>query len=191
MSTMGPADELHVAVEAQDVARVQQLLEAAADPATLAAAQDAQGRHALHGLAIVPSTEDDLDDMMDLLGLGGYRQPQDERPSAQQDPSHLLKSLGRPRFDMRQFMAEVVVRYPLTPAQWQLIPSLCPSLAAVLPTVLRRSEAEAALLVARLPDIKRRRLRIGVLCLHHMQAEAGVVLPQPLVWRTLTDSLAH
>lgn len=357
---MNPVAELHESVLHQDAARVGQLLQAAADPAALAAARDGRGRHALHWLASeLNGAQDEVDDLMELLGLGdGGGTARNEQPSAQQvqvvrllaaacpalacepisgtperypplhwaarrgwtevvgalleaapaaalhpapssgklplhlaakeghrgtaelllqaapaavcatdrsghtpldellgmppalgaglltaqppqggwdggsqlgvstnpsmfgmllpdlpapsgapcrcdpqlvrmllsapgqDPRRLLQTLVRSQHDMRQYMPEVASRYPLTPADWQLIPSPCPALAAVLPTVLRRSEAEAALLVARLPDIKRRRLRTAALALHRAQAEAGVALPQPLIWRILASSLA-
>ena len=55
--------------------------------------------------------------------------------------------------------APLVARQPLAPAEWARVPSPCPRLAAVLPAVLERSEAEAALLVRRLPPADRKRLR--------------------------------
>lgn len=67
---------------------------------------------------------------------------------------------------------------PAQPAQqWALVPSLCAALRAALPAVLRRSEAEAALLLAHLPPAARERLRTAAQCLQ----QAGVRLPEPLV----------
>ena len=86
--------------------------------------------------------------------------------------------------------ADVASRNPLSPADWLLIPSPCPGLAAALPAVLKRSTAEAALLLARLPEAERCRLRTGALCLHRAQTVAGLALPQPLVWRILAAAMA-
>ncbi|PRW33130.1 ankyrin repeat PH and SEC7 domain containing [Chlorella sorokiniana] len=61
---------------------------------------------------------------------------------------------------------------------------------AALPAVLQRSEAEAALLVARLPEPERRRLHTAALCLHRAEIRSQVWLPQPLVWRILAACLS-
>jgi ankyrin repeat protein len=58
-----------------------------------------------------------------------------------------------------------ISRMPLTQHDWQLLPSPCSGLAAALPAVLQRSDAEAARLVAHLPDAERARLRLLTLCL--------------------------
>lgn len=102
----------------------------------------------------------------------------------------MLQSLNVGRPLSLPLFPDVVARYPLTPADWQLIPSPCPDLAAVLPIVLLRSPAEAALLVARLPRRARRRLRTAALSLHRAQATLDIFLPQPLVWRILAACLA-
>ena len=62
-------------------------------------------------------------------------------------------------------LSAAVSRLPLAPHDWHSAPSPCPGLAAALPTVLQRSEAEAARLVAHLPDAERARLRLLALCL--------------------------
>ena len=57
--------------------------------------------------------------------------------------------------------APLVARLPLTPTRRSRVPLPCPGLGAALPAVLARSEAEAALLVARLPASDHDRLRTG------------------------------
>ena len=106
-----------------------------------------------------------------------------------QQPARLLQSLRKGRPATLPLFADVATRHPLSPADWHLIPSPCPSLATALPAVLQRSPAEAALLVARLPAAEQRRLCTAALCLHRAQALAGVELPLPLVWRILTTCL--
>ncbi len=107
-----------------------------------------------------------------------------------QQPSQLLQCLNRHGREALPLYSEVAGRYPLTPLDWQLIPSPCPCLAAALPGVLQRSTAEAALLIARLPVAERCRLRAAALSLHRAQADSGVWLPQPLVWRILAACLS-
>ena len=70
------------------------------------------------------------------------------------------------------------------------MPSSCAGLGAALPAVLRRSEAEAALLVARLPPAAQQRLRTVALCLvrtHSLSAP----LPTPLVHEWLALAVAE
>ena len=114
-----------------------------------------------------------------------------------QQLTHLLQSLSngrrRPGWMERMVLplyADVAARYPLASADWQLIPAPCPGLGAALPTVLQRSPAEAALLVARLPDAECRRLCACALALHRAQARLGTALPQPLAWRILAACVA-
>ena len=73
----------------------------------------------------------------------------------------------------------------LSPAQWQRLPAPCPGLASILPTVLARSTAEAALLVGRLPAKVRQRLRAGALCLGRAQRERRAELPGAIVGQVL------
>ena len=80
----------------------------------------------------------------------------------------------------------IVACHALTEAEWQLVPSPCPGLAAALPAVYRRSAAEAALLVAHLPPADRLRLRTAALCLTCTQNQLHVHLPGPLVGRILS-----
>lgn len=55
---------------------------------------------------------------------------------------------------------------------------------------LRALEAEAALLVARLPEPEQCRLRTAALTLRRAQVAVGAAMPQPLMWRILASSLA-
>lgn len=107
-----------------------------------------------------------------------------------QEPIRLLHSLNLGGSASLPLYPDTVARYPLTPADWSLVPSPCPGLAAALPAVLGRSADEAALLVANLPEPERCRLRAAALCLHRAQEVRGMALPQPLVWRILAASLA-
>ncbi len=88
---------------------------------------------------------------------------------------------------VRPFYAELVTCWPLTADQWQQVPSPCPRLARALPTVLARSEAEAAALVAHLPAPDRCRLRTAALALHRQQRCLGVSLPADLTRRILAQ----
>ena len=81
----------------------------------------------------------------------------------------------------------LVAAWPLTPAQWQQVPSPCPGLAAALPAVLSRSDAEAASLVAHLPATNRARLRTAALALHRSQRCWDVSLPADLTRRILAS----
>ncbi len=107
-----------------------------------------------------------------------------------QEPSRLLLSLTSTGPTSLPLYPDVATGYPLTTADWSMVPSPCPGLAAALPYVLVRSAAEAALLVAHLPTAERCRLRTAAVALHRAQAVKRVALPQPLVWRILTASLA-
>ena len=73
----------------------------------------------------------------------------------------------------------------LSPAQWQRMPPSCPGLGTALPAVLKRSVAEAALLVARLPVEARQCLRTAALCLGRAQRERHIELPAALVGQVL------
>lgn len=106
-----------------------------------------------------------------------------------QQPSHLLQSLKLYGGVALPLFPDVAARYVLSPADWCLVPPPCPGLAASLPTVLQRSTAEAALLVAHLPAAERCRLQTAALCLHRAEAMAGFTLQQPLLWRILTAGL--
>jgi ankyrin repeat protein len=88
--------------------------------------------------------------------------------AAEGEAKPLLVALERAHkklpIDAVPLSAEVVARQPLDSQDWQLVP--CGSgLAAALPAVLERSEAEAGLLVVRLPAAERSRLRLLALCL--------------------------
>ena len=83
----------------------------------------------------------------------------------------------------------VVARQPLTPADWALVPAPCPGLSAALPAVLARSDAEAALLVARLPADERERLQAAALCLHRAERAHGLSLPLVLLRPLLLAAL--
>eukprot|EP00887_Chlorella_sp_A99_P000734 scaffold5.g734.t1 len=73
----------------------------------------------------------------------------------------------------------------LSPANWAALPSPCLGLACALPSVLGRSPAEAAQLVAHLPDAARGRLRTLALSLAHLQRQLELELPEGIVRRIL------
>lgn len=77
--------------------------------------------------------------------------------------------------------APLVARQPLKPAEWARVPAPCPSLGAVLPAVLQRSDAEAALLVGCLPAGERARLRTAALCVRRTERLQGAELPPALL----------
>ena len=81
--------------------------------------------------------------------------------------------------------SDLVGSHALSPDQWQHVPTPCPGLGAALPTVLRRSEAEARLLVGHLAGEEQERLRTAALSLARVQRQAGVELPAGLVGRVL------
>lgn len=81
---------------------------------------------------------------------------------------------------------EVAAHWPLTAAQWAQVPSPCPGLGMALPAVLQRSEAEEALLVARLPGADASRLWGFALALHRAQRRLQVFLPVELARHILS-----
>lgn len=87
--------------------------------------------------------------------------------------------------------SSLVARQALNPSEWALVPSPCPGLGTTLPAVLRRSEAEAALLVRHLPVAEVQRLRTFALCLARRQRQAGMPeLPAPITAHLLALSVA-
>ncbi|KAL4421261.1 hypothetical protein ABPG75_010552 [Micractinium tetrahymenae] len=93
--------------------------------------------------------------------------------AAGQPPAELLRLLNlRPSFcypgqSRGALIAHAAAQVRLSPDDWQLVPAPTPGLGAALPAVLQRSLAEAALLVARLPQAERQRLRCAALYLSH------------------------
>lgn len=89
------------------------------------------------------------------------------------------------------FCTILASRQAIEPADWARVPTPCPGLAAALPTVLRRSEEEAALLVGHLLDGERQRLRTAALCLGRVQRSSGTPLPpdilRPLLLAAVED----
>lgn len=65
----------------------------------------------------------------------------------------------------RPLFVHVVRNTALSAEDWELVPTPCPGLAAVLPVVHARSRTEAALLVQRLPAAAQARLRTAALAL--------------------------
>ena len=103
-------------------------------------------------------------------------------------PTYVLAVLETPRgADLAAYLwPDLVSSHPLTPAQWQRVPTPCPGLGRALPAVLRRSEADAGRLVARLAAADWQRLRTFAASLHRAQKEEGVDLPAPLVRHILS-----
>ena len=85
---------------------------------------------------------------------------------------------------------DVAACMPLSPAEWQQVPTPCPGLGRALPAVLARSEAEAALLVAHLPPADTERLRVAALSLHRAQRALQLDVPPALLGRMLSLSLS-
>ena len=95
---------------------------------------------------------------------------QDAAVAAGRNPMQLLYAMAGVGKRLGNFVAhslygDAVARLTLWPAEWQLVPKHCRSLAAALPAALQRSQSEAACLVARLPADSRRRLAAAALCL--------------------------
>ena len=85
----------------------------------------------------------------------------------------------------------VAASQPLTPAQWERVPTPCPGLGTALPAVLERSASEAALLVRHLPRADRKRLRSLACCLERGQRQGHLPpLPTDIVWHLLAWSAA-
>ena len=108
-----------------------------------------------------------------------------ERPAALPPAADVLRWLtaaSGPRWRMPPALfAVLAARQQLGPDEWARMPSPCLGLAAALPAVLARGEAEAALLVALLPAADRQRLRTAALCLRRTERVHGVELPPALL----------
>ncbi len=92
----------------------------------------------------------------------------------------------------RSLYPALVARCPLTPEQWAQVPVACPCLGTALPAVLRRSEAEAALLVRHLPSREQQCLRTLALSLGAAQRRGQLPsLPLPIVNGLLAEGTAH
>lgn len=105
-----------------------------------------------------------------------------------QRPTAVLRALSR--HVAHALYGDVPARWALSEEEWRLVPGPCPGLAPALPAVVARSEAEARLLVARLPQTTRRRLQTAALCLAREQRCSGVELPLPLARRVLALAAA-
>ena len=77
----------------------------------------------------------------------------------------------------KALVPEFVARRALTAAQWAELPTGLPGLLAALPAVLARSEAEAACLMAHLPEPMRARIQAAMLALARVQHRAHVSVP--------------
>ena len=109
-------------------------------------------------------------------------------------PQHLYRMLGILQGGTfgRQLVAAAVARCPLTPAQWTQVPLACPRLGTALPAVLQRSEAEAAVLVRRMPAGEQHYLRTLALYLGAAQRRGHLPsLPVPITDRLLAECAAH
>ena len=84
--------------------------------------------------------------------------------------------------------ADLAACRPLSAAQWQRVPPACPALGSALPAVLQRSEAEAGLLVHRMKETERCRLRTAALCLARAGRRAGAALPAAVAGSILAQA---
>ncbi len=112
--------------------------------------------------------------------------------SAQQLLDVLAGVPAEKREDFEPLYADIAAHMPLTPEQWQHVPTPCPSLGLSLPAVLAHSAAEAGLLVAHLWPSDRERLRTAALSLHRLQRTLELCPPIPaaLLGRMLALSLS-
>lgn len=118
----------------------------------LAARPDAAWQRAEHsGTPVdVALTNARLEAASCLLTLGS------KRPACE-----ILTLLGRHIGKWRQpLYASLAARQALTAAEWVHVPMPCAGIGAALPTVLQRSEAEAALLVCHLAPAERDRCSV-------------------------------
>eukprot|EP00887_Chlorella_sp_A99_P000669 scaffold5.g669.t1 len=83
-------------------------------------------------------------------------------------------------------LANLATSRALSTADWARLPSPYPGLERALRAVLARSAAEAAQLVAHLPDVMRGRLRTLALSLARLQGRLELELPESIVCRILT-----
>ena len=115
-----------------------------------------------------------------------------EAPWAPQHAGNMLAALNAAGRVALPLYPALVARRPLTPEQWAHIPAPCPGLRTALPAVLRRSEAEAALLVRHMPDLERQCLRTLALYLGAAQRRGRLpLLPPAITDRLLADCAAH
>ena len=104
-------------------------------------------------------------------------------------PAQLLDALGERGPAAQSLHADLAAHFPLSAADWQRVPAPCAGLGRALPAVLARSDAEAALLVQRLPADDAQRLRLAALCVGRVQRRRHVFLPAPLVRAILAQCL--
>ena len=108
-------------------------------------------------------------------------------------PAAALEDLASHPPAFHTLFVDLAAASALTPEQWQRFPPACNGLLRALPAVLRRSEAEAGLLVARLPSSDRARLQGALRYLHRGRVSAcrrrwcGPSWRWP--WPSRTDSL--
>lgn len=100
------------------------------------------------------------------------------------------RAAGSSQAGIPPLYSPLVARLALTPLEWARVPSPCPGLHRVLPAVLARSKAEAALLVRHLPADDRERLRTAALCLARAQRVSGLPLPAEHLGRIMALALA-
>ena len=200
---------LHKAASSRSAEAVRLLLEAASPAAALTA--DAEGRLPLH-IAAQGGNADAVRLLLEAAPVGATTQAPGGiplevalaraalfailNPHAQYleaarlllpatPPENALSALEEAGQVALPLFADLAASKALSPAQWQRVPAPCPALGAALPAVLARSQAEAALLVGRLPAEACQRLRAGALCQGQAQREHGIELPVALVGRVL------
>ena len=79
---------------------------------------------------------------------------------------------------------------PLTPEQWQQVPTPCPGLGWALPPLYWHSPQQARLLVQHLPGEDRKVLHTAALCLARLQRQLGIPLPAFITGRIVSLCLA-
>lgn len=92
----------------------------------------------------------------------------------------------------RLLYAPLLLRHPLTAAQWELIPPNLPCLGVALPSVMERSQADAPQLVRRMTGADRQHLRTTALCLGAAQRNGTLPqLPSDIVRLVLLQAAAQ
>ena len=180
---------LHIAAVQGNAAAVQLLVQAAPEALHMSAGQEEltpfEAALSVAAAAAQQAEQPDADNELQFKHPSAYLDA--ARPMlAALPPDISLPSLSVLDAPFIPLFPDVAAHWQLTAAQWALIPAPCPGLGRALPAALQRSEAEAALLVARLPPADSDRLRAFALALHRAQRQLGVFLPAELAGRILS-----
>eukprot|EP00887_Chlorella_sp_A99_P004094 scaffold23.g4094.t1 len=173
VATIIGALPLHLTAGAMDDAAVTELLLAAAPETERALIHD--GRSAL----CLAASQAHLSSSRVLLERSAASTAEllADLLAAVEDPGAVPECLEA----VHTLLADLAATCALSPADWEALPTPCPGLARALPVALARSPAEAAQLVAHLPDAARGRLHALAVSLESLQRQLGLELPESIV----------